>query len=160
MAKSKQPSEVELPPIKKSAEFVYAIGRRRGAAARVRVYTTVKDGISWGDNTLKKGSILVNQKEAAEYFNRAVSKVLYEEPLHLTNTHGAYGIMVKVTGGGQNGQLGAMILGISRALALIDVKHRPALKRKGLLKVDSRVKERRKVGTGGKARRKKQSPKR
>lgn len=162
MAKTKQPEDIELSAEKKEVPkaFVYAIGRRRGASARVRVYKTIKDGLTWGDQPLKKGVILVNQKPVSSYFNNPVAKAFYEQPFSLTNTLGSYGIMVKVTGGGMNGQLGAMVLGISRALTLIDEKHRPVLKRKGLLKVDSRVKERRKVGTGGKARRKKQSPKR
>ena len=38
--------------------------------------------------------------------------------------------------------------------------YRIPLKKAGLLTRDSRIRERRKVGTGGKARRKKQSPKR
>ena len=52
------------------------------------------------------------------------------------------------------------MLGISRALCLVDEATRPILKENGLLTRDPRTRERRKVGTGGKARRKKQSPKR
>jgi small subunit ribosomal protein S9 len=57
-------------------------------------------------------------------------------------------------------QLGAFVLGLSRALAAIDEGVKPVLRKKGLLTRDQRVRERRKVGTGGKARRQKQSPKR
>jgi small subunit ribosomal protein S9 len=54
-----------------------------------------------------------------------------------------------------------VIHGLSRALAKLDKEEfRPVLKKAGLLTRDSRVRERRKVGMGGKARRKKQSPKR
>jgi len=53
------------------------------------------------------------------------------------------------------------VLGIARALSLLDpVKFRIPLKKAKLLSRDPRIRERRKVGTGGKARRKKQSPKR
>ena len=49
---------------------------------------------------------------------------------------------------------------LSRALASLDPKNRQILKKQGLLTRDARVRERRKVGMGGKARRKRQSPKR
>ncbi|MEK7526737.1 MAG: 30S ribosomal protein S9, partial [Patescibacteria group bacterium] len=62
---------------------------------------------------------------------------------------------------GRVGQLGATILGIARTIEKMNSeKYRPALKKAGLLTRDDRTRERRKVGTGGKARRKKQSPKR
>jgi len=68
---------------------------------------------------------------------------------------------VKVAGGGNSGQLDAMIQGIARALSAIDTgKFRPILKTSGLLTRDARIRQRRMVGTGGKARRAKQSPKR
>jgi len=74
---------------------------------------------------------------------------------------GKYYVTVKVVGGGKNGQLDAVVHGIARAFDKADrEKFRPPLKRAGLLTRDARVRERRKVGTGGKARRKKQSPKR
>ena len=74
---------------------------------------------------------------------------------------GKYYVTVKVVGGGKKGQLGATVHGIARALAKLDADTlRAPLKKAGLLTRDSRVRERRKVGTGGKARRKKQSPKR
>ncbi len=59
------------------------------------------------------------------------------------------------------GQLDAIVLGIARVLNEYDKeKYRPVLKTKGYFTRDARIRERRKVGTGGKARRKKQSPKR
>lgn len=83
------------------------------------------------------------------------------EPFRATNTIGKYSLTIKVEGGGKSGQLEAVVHGISRALQLLDKeKFRPILKKKGFLTRDARVRERRKVGTGGKARRKKQSPKR
>lgn len=66
-----------------------------------------------------------------------------------------------VQGGGKKGQLGAIIHGLARAIEKTDKETlRPILKKAGLLTRDSRTRERRKVGTGGKARRVKQSPKR
>ena len=54
----------------------------------------------------------------------------------------------------------AFIHAVSRVLASIDEKNKAILKKKGFLTRDARVRERRKVGMGGKARRKRQSPKR
>ena len=71
-----------------------------------------------------------------------------------------FAISIKTSGGGKNGQLEAIVHGISRSLSKVDENYRSALKKNGFLTRDPRKKERRKVGTGGKARRAKQSPKR
>jgi len=70
-------------------------------------------------------------------------------------------VHVKVTGGGLKGQLDAATHAVAKALAKENREaFRTPLKKLGLLTRDSRIRERRKVGMGGKARRKKQSPKR
>jgi len=145
----------------KKLDYTYAIGRRRASIARVRLYEHVKDGLAWNDLAIKKGDILVNEKPITEFFTDEVMKYMYAEPFRVTNTVNKFTVTVKVTGGGRMGQLKAVILGISNALAAVDEeKYRGALKEKGFLTRDPRIRERRKVGTGGKARRKKQSPKR
>ena len=60
-----------------------------------------------------------------------------------------YDISVNVKGGGLSGQAGAIRLGISRALVLVDPENRPALKSNGLLTRDSRKVERKKPGQPG-----------
>lgn len=145
----------------KTKNFIYTVGRRKEAIARVRIYKAVADGLSWGEEKIKKGEILVNGKPIAQYFKSSVMEALYKEPFSVTNTLGNYAVTIRVVGGGAKGQLEAAILGISRALSEIDKeKFRPILKKKGFLTRDARVRERRKVGMGGKARRKRQSPKR
>jgi len=58
-------------------------------------------------------------------------------------------------------QADAMVHGIARALIKIDAdKYKALLRAKGLLTRDPRMKETRKAGQGGRARAKKQSPKR
>lgn len=141
-------------------DYSYATGKRREAAARVRIYATVKDGLMWGDQKVSKEQILVNGMPVEKYFFGPVAKARYMQPFVMTDTVGKFAVTVKITGGGKNGQLEAMIHGISRALASSDKKLRTILKSKGMLTRDPRIRERRKVGTGGKARRKKQSPKR
>jgi len=142
-------------------DFIFAVGRRKSAVARVRLYKSVKADLAWGEVAVKKGDILVNGKLISEYFSGEVSKNLYLEPLKITNTQSNFAFTIKVAGGGPAGQLDAVIAGISNALDTLDTeKHRPILKKKGLLSHDSRVRQRRKVGMGGKSRRKRQSPKR
>lgn len=141
--------------------FIFAVGRRKEAVARVRLYKSANNGVLWGEKKVQKGEIFVNGKPIQEYFSGKVAEVLYMEPFRVTNTIGKYIFTIKVEGGGKKGQLDAAVHGISRALQLLDKeKFRPILKKKGFLTRDARVRERRKVGTGGKARRKKQSPKR
>lgn len=157
----------EVQPIKKNIkngkkEYIFATGKRKSAVARVRLYEKAKDGLTWGEINVKKGDIIVNERAIADYFGGDVSKHLYTEPLRITNAHQQnYTFTIRVTGGGPSGQLQAVIAGIANALNKLDTeKHRPILKKKGLLTRDSRVRQRRKVGMGGKSRRKKQSPKR
>lgn len=142
-------------------EYVHAVGRRREAVARVRLYPEKKDSIMWGESTVEKGTIFVNGKVISEYFPSNVAKMKYEEPLLVAGVLGKFTVTIAVSGGGKSGQLDAVVHGIARVLSAYDREHfRSALKKKGLLTRDARAKERRKVGTGGKARRKKQSPKR
>lgn len=142
-------------------EYIFAVGRRKEAVARVRLYEFLKDGMSWGTTDIKKGDILVNEKAIADYFSGEVNRFKYTEPLRVANAQNKYTITIRVEGGGPSGQLDAVIAGISNALAKADNEaYRPVLKDKGFLTRDARIRERRKVGTGGKARRAKQSPKR
>lgn len=157
-------AEEQKTTTKKNAkrDYIFAVGRRKSAVARVRLHEHVKDGLVWGDTPVKKGDILVNGKPVAEYFSSEVDRHLYTEPLRITNAHQQnYAFTIKVVGGGPSGQLQAAIAGIANALNKLDPeKYRPILKKKGMLTRDPRVRQRRKVGTGGKARRQKQSPKR
>lgn len=133
---------------KKAADYTYAVGRRKKAVARVRLFQ-------------KKGDSLINGKKYQEYFPGNLNHKHLLNPLTLTGTEGKFHFTAKVNGSGKNAQMDAVVHGISRALSIIDTDaYRPTLKKEGLLTRDSRMKESRKVGTGGKARRKKQSPKR
>lgn len=143
-------------------DYISAVGRRKSAVARVRLYAHVKADLKFGNLPIKKGEILVNEKPISEYFPSEVERKLYTEPMRLTNTHqNNYALTIRVTGGGTAGQLDAVIAAIANVLNKVDrEKHRPILKKKGLLTRDARVRQRRNVGMGGKSRRKRQSPKR
>lgn len=141
-------SEIKIPAKKLQTSFYQAVGRRREAVARVRLFKGA-------------GQLTVNGKPIAEYFTGLVAQKLFQKPFDLTKTSGEVSGSVKVIGGGFSSQLEATVHGIARALQIIDKdKHRPILKSNGLLTRDSRVRERRKFGLAGKARAKKQSPKR
>lgn len=138
-------------------DYVFAIGRRKSSIAEVRLYK--KDTI-WGGTTIRKGEIVVNNKTALEYFGKSFESV-YKEPLQMTQTEGKFAVSIKISGGGKMGQIDAAVLGIARALDKVDrEKFHTMLKKKGMFTRDPRVRQRRRVGMGGKSRRKKQSPKR
>ncbi len=154
--------EVQKPKKNTKKEYVSAVGRRKSAVARARLYEHVKADLVFGKEPVKKGEIFVNEHPIAEYFPSEVQRKLYTEPMRITNTHQQnYAVTIRVTGGGKSGQLDAVIAAISNVLNKLDRdKHRAVLKKKGFLTRDARIRQRRKVGMGGKSRRKLQSPKR
>jgi len=143
----------------KQKDYIFAVGRRKSAVARVRLYD--KPTLLMDEKEYKRGDILVNNKLIDDYFRFFAYKPSYEKFLQDTGIDKKFIFSIKVEGGGLSGQLDAIILGMARALEKFNKeKYRKVLREKGYLTVDARVRERRKVGTGGKARRKKQSPKR
>ena len=165
MAKKQQEKDIKKSSteeeVKKGTAYYQAIGRRKEATSRVRLYVVSDSEITISGITLKKGDMYVNGKAIEKYFPGEISKHMYLEPFRTTNTIGRYAVTAHVEGSGPQGQLGAFILGVSRAFEKIDKeKFRPILKKKGFLTRDPRQKERRKAGNAQKARAKKQSPKR
>lgn len=143
------------------SQYYEAVGRRKVATARVRLYVANTGSVTLHNVSLEKGAMVVNDRPVEKYFPGEVCKKMYLEPFRTTNTLGRFVVSVKVTGGGLSGQLGAVIHGISRALEKVDKeKFRPILKKRGFMTRDPRAKQRRKAGFAGKARARKQSPKR
>jgi small subunit ribosomal protein S9 len=70
-------------------------------------------------------------------------------PWQATTSEGKFDILVKVTGGGPNGQAGAVMLGIARALKRHNPDFDKVLRAGGFLTRDSRMKERKKYGQKG-----------
>lgn len=124
-----------------AAEKVYyATGRRKTSTARV----FLKPG---------KGNLTINGKKAEDYLKRLQSKMVILQPFDITSQTGNFDVRVTVVGGGENGQTGAIRLGIARALTAFDATMRPALKKAGYLTRDSREVERKKYGKSGARRR-------
>ncbi len=116
-----------------STTYIYGTGRRKTAVARVRLLP--------GD-----GAILVNGKDAVEYFGRTGGVAQLRLPFRVTETEGRYSASVLVAGGGFSGQAGAIRHGIARALLSAHPDARRALRDAGLLTRDPRAKERKKYG--------------
>lgn len=115
-------------------EYYEAVGRRKAATARVRLYPG------------GEGAIVINDRPLKVYFVRGTDVVTVMEPLHATATENRFTVSVKVNGGGLTGQADAVQLGIARALLKMDQGLRPILRRGGMLTRDARVKERKKPG--------------
>ena len=111
----------------------YATGRRKTSIAKV-----------W----LKKGTgkINVNGKSYDSYFKRESHKMQLLRPFELVNQNTIYDVKCNVRGGGMTGQVGAMVLGISKALLLFDPELKSTLKKEKLTTRDSRAVERKKYG--------------
>lgn len=134
----------------------YGTGRRKTSTARVYL----KPG---------KGSITVNTHTLDQYFGRPTSRMIVRQPLEVTSLSGQFDLVVKVAGGGINGQAGAIRHGIARALMQYEKDSgfdtnaegsiRKLLRAAGFLTRDAREVERKKVGLR-KARKAKQFSKR
>jgi small subunit ribosomal protein S9 len=118
------------------SKSTYATGRRKEAVARV----WLQPG---------SGKVAINRRSLEEYFGRETSRMVFRQPLELTETTGAFDVFVNVSGGGLSGQAAAIRHGISRALTKIDAAYRPPLKKAGYLTRDARAKERKKYGQRG-----------
>jgi len=99
-----------MPDVQKS---LYATGRRKHAVARV----WMQPG---------SGKIDITRRTLEEYFGRETSRMVFRQPLELTETSGRYDVFVNVSGGGLSGQADAIRHGISRVLTKVDPAYRGA----------------------------------
>jgi small subunit ribosomal protein S9 len=111
-------------------------GRRKTAVASVRL----RPG---------KGTVLVNGKKFEEYFTLPLQRQAVLSPLTRVSSPERYDILIRVKGGGIQGQMIAARLGIARALVLEDKDNRADLKVLGYLTRDPRKRERKKYGLAG-----------
>ena len=120
----------------KDPDYCWGTGRRKTAVARVR---------------LKRGTgrMLVNGREADEYFVTERARSNIRAPLRAVKATNKFDIFVTLRGGGVASQADAMLLGIARALVKLDQEAHQRLKDEGLLTRDAREKERQKYGRRG-----------
>ena len=116
-----------------SMEVINTLGRRKTAVARVYL-------------TKGKGAVTVNKRDYKDFFPVAVLQSKIVQPFALTDTVDQYDVKVNVAGGGINGQVEAIRLGIARALVELNEENKPLLKEEGLMTRDPRMVERKKPG--------------
>jgi small subunit ribosomal protein S9 len=108
-------------------------GRRKEAVARVRLLPGT-------------GEFRINDRPLDDYFPTRVHRMVAQSPLRAIGRDKDFDVVATITGGGVNGQAGALRLGIARALLELDPELRAQLKAEGFLRRDAREKERRKYG--------------
>ncbi|HLY99699.1 MAG TPA: 30S ribosomal protein S9 [Candidatus Angelobacter sp.] len=120
------------------AELVqyYGTGRRKSSVARV----FLRPG---------SGNFVVNGRPFENYFVTPAQRIEARQPLVTSETSSTFDIVSSVSGGGINGQAGAVKMGIARALLEFNVELRKKLKVEGYLSRDARGKERKKYGQKG-----------
>lgn len=118
----------------KSVRYYEAVGRRKRAVARVRLFTR-------GEK-----EFLVNSKSYTQYFGAQELQLVADAALRKMKVTDKFRVFVRVFGGGLSGQAEAVRHGISRALTKFNPDFRKRLKRAGYLRRDPREKERRKFG--------------
>lgn len=114
-------------------QYIWGLGRRKTSVARVRIAPG-------------NGLVMINDRKIEEYFPVDRLQKMARKPLEVTETAARFDVFVNVDGGGMTGQVGACMLGISRALAKAEPATEAALRRHGLMTRDSRMVERKKYG--------------
>ena len=118
------------------SESVTTTGRRKTAVARVTL-------------TPGTGKITINGKSFEEYCPTIPLQNTLLHPFEAAGMSNKYDVVANCQGGGVTGQIGAVKLGIARALIIFDPELRPPLKSAGHMTRDPRAKERKKAGQPG-----------
>ena len=116
---------------------IYGTGRRKTSVARVFI------------SSPGSGKFEVNGRAVTAYFKNVNWLTRAVEPLKFTGTESQVDVWATAKGGGVGGQSGAVRMGISRALSIMNPDLRPGLRKNGFLTRDSRMKERKKYGQKG-----------
>ncbi len=112
-------------------KYFEAIGRRKTARARVRLYKAAT------------ASFDINEKKLEEYFPTEEMRHMVKETL---GAESKFKVSARLSGGGIHAQAEALRHGIARALCIAEPQTRATIKKTGALSRDSRSKERRKFG--------------
>jgi len=129
-----KPVHKEVATPEKRHTYLFAVGRRKRAIARVRL-------IPKGETA----SVTVNNRPLEQFFTTATLQSIVMSPLVACGLATA-SVSARVQGGGVRGQAESVRLGIARTLLQIDPAFRATLKPLGYLRRDPRIKERKKYG--------------
>ena len=108
-------------------------GRRKNAIASV----IIKPGT---------GKRVINGREFSDYFHSETQNMIANLPFAILQNAAEWDVEVNANGGGIAGQMGAVRLGIARALVENDESVKSPLRKEGLMTRDARVVERKKFG--------------
>ncbi len=134
------PAAAESTEPKVKPTYIWGVGRRKSAVARVSI-------------AIGSGKIEINGSTLKEYFTNERDRKVIFGPLEVSNTGGKMDVLVNTDGGGPSGQTGAILMGLGRALVKYDQTFEAPLRQAGFLTRDSRMKERKKYGQRGARRR-------
>jgi len=134
VSKKAVPKEKVQPPRPKPSKYYEAVGRRKTAVARVRLWTK-------GDK-----EFLVNDKPYTKYFPTQELQQTALASLRKMNIEDKFRVVAKVKGGGLVAQAEAIRHAIARALVLFNPNFRKRLRKAGYLTRDPRMRERKKFG--------------
>jgi small subunit ribosomal protein S9 len=113
--------------------FIWGLGRRKTSVARVRIAPGT-------------GTVTINDRPFDDFIKVERLRKLFHVPFEVSQTAGKFDVHVNVVGGGITGQVGACVMGISRALVKAEPSSEAAIRRHGLMTRDSRMVERKKYG--------------
>lgn len=113
--------------------YFEAVGRRKTAVARVRLFT-------------KSGPFTVNKKPYGLYFPTLDLQKIAEDALKKMKLWERFRVSARVAGGGIHAQAEAVRHGLARCLIAFNPDFRKRMKRAGYLTRDPRMKERKKFG--------------
>jgi len=135
-------------PKKAKTRYFEAVGRRKTAVARVRLFTRGSVGASSNEEapTLEEKDFLVNEKSYQDYFRISDLQQIITSPLRKMKCLDRFRVSIRVKGGGLHSQAEAIRHGIARALLLFNSDFRKRLKKAGYLTRDPRMRERKKFG--------------
>lgn len=125
---------LETKEFQKMPKYFEAVGRRKSAVARVRLFTA-------GDK-----DFLVNGKNILDYFQSQELKQIAESSLSKMKCLEKFKATALVRGGGIHAQAEAVRHGTARALIKFNQDFRKRLRRVGYVTRDPRTRERKKFG--------------
>ena len=140
VAAAPEPAPKPAAPPAKKDPWIWGLGRRKTAVARVRM----RPG---------KGEFQINKREIKRYLMTDRDRRVVLAPLKATQMEKNVDVFVNVSGGGTTGQAEAILLGVARALKKANAEFEAVLRSNGFLTRDSREVERKKYGRRGARRR-------
>jgi small subunit ribosomal protein S9 len=117
-------------------KFIWGLGRRKTSVARVRLAPGT-------------GQVRINDRSLEDFVKVERMRKFFQTPMSVSETASKFDLLINVKGGGIMGQVGACVLGISRALIKAEPNAEATLRKHGLLTRDSRMVERKKYGMRG-----------